>query len=92
MSAGHLRDGGDSAPQDDAEVVVPKTALQSIKGERVVFVRSERGFEARKVAIGREDDAPSRSFPASRPERPSPIANTFILKAELGKAEAEHHD
>jgi cobalt-zinc-cadmium efflux system membrane fusion protein len=41
--------------QDEAEVVVPKSALQTIKGERVVFVRNERGFEARQV-IGREDD------------------------------------
>ena len=39
-----------------AEIVVPKAALQTIKGERVVFVRRDEGFKARKVTTGREDD------------------------------------
>ena len=44
-------------PTDEtaAAVVVPKTALQSIKGETVVFVRTENGFESRKISIGRQD-------------------------------------
>ena len=40
-----------------AGIVVPKAALQTIKGERVVFVRNDEGFEARKVTTGREDEA-----------------------------------
>ena len=76
--------------QDHAEVVVPKTALQTIKGERVVFVRSERGFEARQVATGREDDRAVEIVSGLFAGEPIAISNTFVLKAELGKAEAEH--
>jgi cobalt-zinc-cadmium efflux system membrane fusion protein len=39
-------------PTDEtpAVIVVPKTALQSLKGDTVVFVRTPDGFEARKVS------------------------------------------
>jgi membrane fusion protein, heavy metal efflux system len=76
--------------KDNAEVVVPKAALQTIKGERVVFVRNEQGFELRRVVLGREDDrAAEIVFGVSAGETVA-VSNTFTLKAELGKAEAEH--
>jgi membrane fusion protein, heavy metal efflux system len=77
--------------QDEAEVVVPKSALQTIKGERVVFVRNERGFEARQVAIGHEDDRAVEIVSGLFAGETVATSNTFVLKAELGKAEAEHH-
>ena len=76
---------------DEAKVVVPKSALQTINGERVVFVRSERGFEARKVAIGREDGRAVEIVSGLIAGEAIAIGNAFVLKAELGKAEAEHH-
>jgi cobalt-zinc-cadmium efflux system membrane fusion protein len=76
--------------QDHAEVVVPRSALQTIKGERVVFVRSERGFEARQVAIGREDERAVEVVSGLFAGETVAISNTFVLKAELGKAQAEH--
>lgn len=77
--------------RDEAEVVVPKSALQAVKGERVVFVRNERGFEARQVAVGREDDRAVEVVSGLFAGEAVAISNTFVLKAELGKAEAEHH-
>ena len=78
--------------QQRAEIVIPKMALQSIKGQRVVFVRREEGFTARKVTTGRDDDrAVEIASGLSQGERIA-IANTFVLKAELGKAEAAHED
>jgi membrane fusion protein, heavy metal efflux system len=87
---GNFVTAGIPLSQDHADVVVPKTALQTIKGERVVFVRSERGFEARQVAIGREDDRAVEIVSGLFAGEPIAISNTFVLKAELGKAEAEH--
>ena len=76
--------------QDDAEVLVPKAALQTIKGDRVVFVRNDQGFEARKVTIGREDDRTVEIASGLSAGEAIAVSNTFTLKAELGKAEAEH--
>jgi len=78
--------------KDSADVVVPKAALQTIKGYRVVFVRNDHGFEARKVTIGREDDRNVEIASGLSAGEAIAVSNTFTLKAELGKAEAEHQD
>ena len=79
----------DEAP---AAVVVPKTALQSLKGDTVVFVRTADGFEARKVSIGRQDAHLAEVTSGLVAGEHIASANTFILKADLGKAEVEHDD
>jgi membrane fusion protein, heavy metal efflux system len=74
-----------------ADVVVPKAALQSIKGETHVFVRTTEGFEARKVTLGRQDDrAVEITSGLSVGERIA-TTNTFVLKADLGKSETHEH-
>jgi cobalt-zinc-cadmium efflux system membrane fusion protein len=78
----------DEAP---AAIVVPKTALQSIKSESVVFVRTAEGFEARKVGVGRQDARQVEVTAGLAAGERVATANTFILKAELGKADA-HED
>jgi cobalt-zinc-cadmium efflux system membrane fusion protein len=76
--------------QDDAEVVVPRSALQTVKGERTAFVRTDRGFEARQVATGREDERAVEIVSGLFTGEIIATTNTFVLKAELGKTEAEH--
>jgi cobalt-zinc-cadmium efflux system membrane fusion protein len=79
----------DEAP---AAIAVPKTALQSVKGESTVFVRTADGFEARKVSVGRRDAQLVEVTAGLAAGERVATANTFVLKAELGKAEAEHED
>jgi cobalt-zinc-cadmium efflux system membrane fusion protein len=75
-----------------AAVTVPKTALQSFKGDTVVFVRTAKGFEARKVSIGRQDERLAEVTAGLSAGECIAVANTFTLRADLGKAEAEHED
>jgi cobalt-zinc-cadmium efflux system membrane fusion protein len=79
-------------PTDEAQadIVVPKTALQFYKGDAVVFVRTADGFEARKVSIGRQDARLTEVTSGLAAGEHIASANTFILKADLGKAEADH--
>ena len=79
----------DEAP---AEIVVPRTALQSVKGESTVFVRTPDGFEARKVSVGRQDATLVEVTAGLTAGERVATANTFILKADRGKAEAGHDD
>ncbi len=75
-----------------AAIVVAKTALQTVKGDTVVFVRADSGFEVRKIDVGQQDAnliEVTRGLMAG--ERVA-TANTFVLKAELGKAAAGHDD
>jgi membrane fusion protein, heavy metal efflux system len=76
--------------QDKVPVRVPKSALQTIEGKRVVFVRTEEGFEKREVQLGRSDDNAFEVASGLKPGEDIAVANTFLLKAELGKSEADH--
>jgi len=75
-----------------AAIVLPKTALQSVKGDTVVFVRTADGFEARKVSTGRQDGRLAEVTSGLAAGEHIATANTFILKADLGKAEVEHDE
>jgi cobalt-zinc-cadmium efflux system membrane fusion protein len=80
------------AGQAKAEVVVPQTALQPIKGESTVFVRNADGFEARKVTVGRQDQQLAEITSGLSAGERIATTNTFVLKADLGKAGVEHEE
>jgi cobalt-zinc-cadmium efflux system membrane fusion protein len=77
---------------EPAKILIPKTALQTIKGDSVVFVREGDAFEARTVKTGREDDDHVEILSGIAVGEQMAVTNTFTLKAELGKSEAEHED
>ncbi|MFT6671629.1 MAG: cobalt-zinc-cadmium efflux system membrane fusion protein [Afipia broomeae] len=76
--------------QVKADVVVPKTAVQSIEGQSAVFVRTPTGFEPRKIVTGREDSRSIEVTSGLSAGDPIATANTFVLKADLGRGEASH--
>ena len=78
--------------QDSAKAKVPRDALQSMGGEKVAFVRNADGFERRDVKTGKSDDESVEVVSGLEPGEEIAVKNTFLLKAELGKGEAEHHD
>ncbi len=74
----------------EVAVRVPRTALQTIEGKQVVFVRTAEGFEKREVSIGKSDDDALEIVGGLAAGETIAVSNTFLLKADLGKAEAEH--
>jgi membrane fusion protein, heavy metal efflux system len=73
-----------------SKVIVPRRALQTVKGAPTLFVRVKDGFEARPVKTRREDDDDVEVLSGLEPGETYAVANTFTLKAELEKAAAEH--
>lgn len=73
-------------------IAVPKTALQSVNGDPVVFVRTEQGFEKRPVKTARSDGQRVEITSGLNTGDEVAVANSFVLKAELGKSEAGHGD
>ena len=71
---------------------VPKAAVQTITGEKVVFVRTSDGFEKREIELGRSNDDSYEIVSGLKPGEEIAIANTFLLKAELGKAASGDDD
>ena len=78
--------------QNAVKVLVPRDALQTIGGESVAFVRTREGFERRDVKTGQADDTSFEIVSGLAQGDEVAVSNTFLLKAELGKGEAEHHD
>ncbi len=76
--------------QIQAAVVVPKTAVQSIDGQSAVFVRTPDGFQPRKIVTGREDSGSFEVTSGLSSGDRIATANTFVLKADLGRGEAQH--
>lgn len=70
-------------------LAVPISALQSIGGQRVVFVRTADGFEKRPVAIGHSDERIAEITGGLKPAETVAASNTFLLKSELLKGGVE---
>ena len=77
-----------------AESAVPlavrSTALQTVDGERVVFVVSEAGYEPRPVITGRADEDHTEIMSGLAAGERYVATDSFVVKAELEKSEAGH--
>jgi len=76
--------------ETDVPVGVRNDALQTLEGDTVVFVSEEGGFEPRPVQLGRSDSETTEIVAGLAAGELYVARNSFILKAELGKGEAEH--
>ena len=81
-----------AADKEAVAQVVPISALQTLKGEQVVFVRNAEGFEARKVTVGRRDARIAEITTGLTVGEQVATQNTFTLRADLGKSEMDHDD
>jgi cobalt-zinc-cadmium efflux system membrane fusion protein len=74
----------------DVPIAIRNEALQTLEEQTVVFVRDADGFEPRPVRLGRRD-ADNTEVTSGLAAGDTYVArNSFTLKAELGKGEAEH--
>jgi membrane fusion protein, heavy metal efflux system len=78
--------------EEPVGVRVPRAALQTIGGEQVAFVRTKSGFQSRVVTAGRSDAQHIEITSGLSAGEEIAVKNTFLLKAELAKAEAEEGD
>jgi len=76
----------------DARIRVPSTAVQTVEGRTVVFVRTGAGFRAVPVTLGRPDGAMVVVAGGLTGRERIAAANSFTLKSALGAAEAGHED
>ncbi|MCB1702136.1 MAG: efflux RND transporter periplasmic adaptor subunit [Pseudomonadales bacterium] len=71
-------------------IAIREEAVQIVEDENVVFVASAEGFEARPVTLGRGDGHVREVLAGLGAEEEYVTTNSFILKSELGKEDAEH--
>jgi cobalt-zinc-cadmium efflux system membrane fusion protein len=74
----------------DAAVTVAADAVQTVHERSVVFVRTAAGFEPRTVVTGRTDGRRTAIVKGLAAGTLYAAAGSYLLKADLGKSEAEH--
>ena len=79
------RGGGDSAL-----IALPEEAVQTVEGKEVVFVKTSKGFQATTVVTGKRGGGRIEIVDGLKPGTTIVTKGAFMLKAELGKGEAEH--
>ncbi|WP_442683117.1 efflux RND transporter periplasmic adaptor subunit [Stenotrophomonas sp. JC08] len=73
-----------------ADVVVPLTALQTMDGVDVVFVREGETYAARPVQLGARDALKVEVKDGLRVGEQVVIEQSYVIKADIGKAGAAH--
>ncbi len=74
-----------------APLVVPLAALQSLDGREVVFVRSGADlYTAREVGLGQRDASRVAVLSGLRAGELVVVEQSYLIKADIGKAEAAH--
>jgi cobalt-zinc-cadmium efflux system membrane fusion protein len=70
----------------NVRVMIPKTALQTVEGKTVVFVRDNDGFESRTVVVGRDNGIQVEIIDGLDVGDRYVSEGAFTLKAQLSKS------
>lgn len=73
-----------------ASTVIQSEAVQLVEGETVIFIQGEEGFEPRSITLGRTDGETSEVLSGLNVGETYVATNSFVLKSEMGKEDAEH--
>ncbi len=71
-------------------ISLPDEAVQTVEGRQVVFVQTAKGFQATTVVIGQRGGGRIEIVDGLKPGTGVATKGAFLLKAEIGKGEAEH--
>ncbi len=76
--------------EKQAPLVVKLSALQTLENRNVVFVREGEKFEPREVELGDRDAEQAEVLFGLGEGDVYAARNSFVIKAEIGKASAAH--
>ena len=71
-------------------ISLPDEAVQTVEGRQIVFVQTAKGFQATTVVIGQRGGGRIEIVDGLKPGTVVATKGAFLLKAEIGKGEAEH--
>ena len=77
--------------QASVPVTVASDAIQTIHERSVVFVRTAAGFQPQNVTAGRSDGKRTEIVSGLAAGTKYAARGSFLLKADLGKLDADHH-
>ena len=78
-------EGRITVEETEVALLVPKSALQTMDGQTVVFVEAQESFRAQPVEIGRTNDTAAEVLSGLMPGQRYVSKGGFVFKAELLK-------
>ncbi len=76
--------------EEQVALAVKNSALQTLEDQTVVFVKEGETYSAHPVKIGRTDGISTEVLEGLKAGDTYVAKNSFIVKADIGKASAEH--
>lgn len=77
-----------------SEVIVPlavkKTALQNLGGEIGIFIKEHNKYRFKPLILGRSDHEYSEVLSSVKAQTQYVVKNSYLIKADIEKSEAEH--
>lgn len=90
FAEGQFVEGFVEVKQIPVKVLAPRASVQSSKGRDVVYVREGERFKERVVVLGRKDARHVEVVSGLKAGETVAARGSFVVKADLGKSEAEH--
>jgi len=87
---GHFITAQVTLAENRVPVAIKAEAVQIVEGRNVVFVQQGDAFEAREITMGKTDGELIEVKSGLRAGESYVNKNSFILKSEMGKEDAEH--
>ena len=87
---GQMLTGKVVTSQVDASLVIDNRAFQDVEGKKVIFVTNKGGYETRELQLGQSDGKFSQVISGLKAGDKYALNNSYLLKADLGKAGASH--
>ncbi|WP_170252827.1 efflux RND transporter periplasmic adaptor subunit [Colwellia echini] len=97
-TAGQLLTGSVVLSENKVELAIDNRAFQEVEGKQVIFVVNEHGYESREVShklgsdiiLGQSDGHFTEILSGLNAGEQYAVQNSYLLKADLGKAGAAH--
>jgi cobalt-zinc-cadmium efflux system membrane fusion protein len=87
---GQLLTGSVVTHQVAVNLVIDNRAFQSVEGKNIIFVTNKGGYETRELILGQTDGQFSQVISGLKAGEQYALINSYLLKADLGKAGAAH--
>lgn len=81
-----------SVSEDSVDRVVPLDAIQSLRGQDVVFVKEGENYEARPVKLGRRDGHSAEVLDGVALGDGIVVKQSYLIKADIEKSSVEDSD
>jgi cobalt-zinc-cadmium efflux system membrane fusion protein len=87
---GQMLTGSIITSQVDVSLTIDNRAFQEIEGKNVIFITNKNGYETRELELGQTDGQFTEVISGLQVGDQYALINSYLLKADLGKAGASH--